>query len=603
MPAADSSRWTDSAAVEGAGNARDSAGHYLRTLFGGSAVLDHEILGEDEVRELCRRVQAGYYEATVDAADRDVATGGGGPPRIEETGPADGSGSAGADVLSRIGMISDRGAIEALWKVVGHNLRLVRWVGDSFSVPAHGRLSRDDLYSSALIGLIRSILRYDPQKKFSTYAICCMKAEVKDAFRRHCSAAHIPKNAQAGRTRADPELINNAKKATLELDLSGGCGPHLEDHAPEYRLAEGLRSADEGADTEEEALAAIEEDSVGQAYSMIGEHERELLALHLGLPDSPLADSGELRVRDIMRHTGLSHQAIRHRLDVAMRQIRDRMEEIDSSAVPVICGPAPGESLSGGPSASEPLDTGEPAGAGAGRLVGRAPANPRLPRVGVLADAASATGPRPYCLRCGYEKGEYNRNSGLCTSCRNLYNVVYGKVRGEWERIQADLQELRRQPGCGDLRSAKESAAAKLPLYPLNCLALSKSVVEASALIECYPYVGEYLAGLDDDQCVYLGSERLLASAWPGAERSLSRALRNLSAAGSITVLSRPHGIGSNAPPDVYLVNEAYAQPVIGRSGGGRDSAPAAALAGRRIAATDPSSPTRKGVTRAKEMH
>lgn len=71
-------------------------------------------------------------------------------------------------------------------KLVLNYISLVRSVMKSISIPANSILTRDDLISSGIIGLIDAIEKYDPNRgvKFETYAVQRIKGAILDELRK-----------------------------------------------------------------------------------------------------------------------------------------------------------------------------------------------------------------------------------------------------------------------------------------------------------------------------------------------------------------------------------------------------------------------------------
>ncbi|MFF4011709.1 SigB/SigF/SigG family RNA polymerase sigma factor [Streptomyces sp. NPDC001717] len=112
------------------------------------------------------------------------------------------------------------------------NLSLVRFAARSFrSRAVGGGLDMDDIVQVGIIGLIKAIDRYDPEREveFSTLALPYITGEIKRYFRDTTWAVHVPRRLQELRTelaKAQEALTNvlgrapTVKEVSEHLDLS-----------------------------------------------------------------------------------------------------------------------------------------------------------------------------------------------------------------------------------------------------------------------------------------------------------------------------------------------------------------------------------------------
>ncbi|TDU74014.1 SigB/SigF/SigG family RNA polymerase sigma factor [Streptomyces sp. KS 21] len=171
-------------------------------------------------------------DGTTGAPPQDVAL-----PEVRnprETSPAD------ARELSKLFFARLRGLEEGTREyqyarntLIEMNLSLVQFAARRFRARAHGGgLDIDDIIQVGIIGLIKAIDRYEPEREveFSTLALPYITGEIKRYFRDTTWAVHVPRRLQ--------ELRSELAKAQETLTDVLGRAPTVREVAQHLELTE-----------------------------------------------------------------------------------------------------------------------------------------------------------------------------------------------------------------------------------------------------------------------------------------------------------------------------------------------------------------------------
>jgi RNA polymerase sigma-B factor len=179
---------------------------------------------------------------------------------------------------------------------------------------ARGREPLEDLFQVALLGLIKAIDRYDPDRgrAFTSFAVPTILGELKRHFRDTTWPVHIPHSVH--------DLAMRVRKASVELTQRLGREPSSSE------LAAAVQSGEEDLALALNALAAYEVASLEAPQPAAARHRTSTVA---GSEDDGLSRS-ELRADVGALLEGLpagQRQMLRLRYeeDLTQRQIGDRL--------------------------------------------------------------------------------------------------------------------------------------------------------------------------------------------------------------------------------------------------------------------------------------
>lgn len=220
---------------------------------------------------------------------------------------------------------------------------LARHVVDRLNVPERGGITRDDLVSHALIGLMDAVERFDPARgiRFETFALPRVRGEVADMLRRmdwaprsvrrqesEIRAAMARLEAALGRPATDEELADELKMEPDRLrdalaDVSQSCIFSLDDalrESADGALTVASLLEDRGTPSPGESAEAAERaDILAKAIGRLPERERLVVALYY-YEDLTLKEIGavlevtearvsQLHTRAVLRLNGMLQRA------------------------------------------------------------------------------------------------------------------------------------------------------------------------------------------------------------------------------------------------------------------------------------------------------
>lgn len=248
---------------------------------------------------------------------------------------------------------SEKKAIEDLWKkyretgradyrdeLISHYLYLVKYVVGRLGAGLPAYIKLDDLYSSGVTGLIKSIEKYDSSRnsKFESYAVLLIKGAIIDEMREldwiprsvhqkanQIACAQQKLQQELGREPTDEELSSHMGLTEEELDnlllrvrpaifipLNGETSNHDEDHAP---LSE--RLADVKAETSFQIANKNEcANILANAIDELPDQERKVLTYYY---------YDELMLKEIGKIMGLSESRISQIHTKALLKLKGRL--------------------------------------------------------------------------------------------------------------------------------------------------------------------------------------------------------------------------------------------------------------------------------------
>lgn len=252
---------------------------------------------------------------------------------------------------------------DALWKEYGRTKRpearealitryipLARYVVERLNAPDHGCVTRDDLISHAIMGLIDALERFDPSRgvKFETYAVPRIRGSVADMLRRmdwvprtvrrmetSVRAAYARLEAVLGRPATDEEI---ADELGLTLEAFQDVLADLSQTAV-FSLDEALQAGfGQSADT----LVSLVEDENGPCPSAVAEAEERtrILADAIGrLPERERLIIGlyyyeELTLKEIGRVLDVTEARVSQLHTRAILRLNGILQRMQ----PVLCG-------------------------------------------------------------------------------------------------------------------------------------------------------------------------------------------------------------------------------------------------------------------------
>jgi RNA polymerase sigma-B factor len=188
------------------------------------------------------------------------------------TGATDGA-------LARFAEYQRSGSRELRNQLVEDHMRLADFLARRF---AHRGEPVDDLRQVALVGLVKAVERFDPERglQFSSFATPTIVGELKRHFRDRCWAVRVPRRVQELHLQLDSTV------ATLSQELGRAPTP------TEIAARAGVRDEDVLESMEAGSLYRLSSIDAGRAD---GESSPSGVAANLGAAD-PNVDSVETRV-------------------------------------------------------------------------------------------------------------------------------------------------------------------------------------------------------------------------------------------------------------------------------------------------------------------
>jgi RNA polymerase sigma-B factor len=242
------------------------------------------------------------------------------------------------EALRRIAALPDGPEKEALREQV-----VVAWMPMSERLAGrfrHRGETTEDLRQVAALGLVKAVLRYDPERgsAFESFAVPTIVGEVKRHFRDHLWGVHVPRRVQELRSRV----------RTVRLELTGvlGRNPTVAEIAAHARMSEedvliamealdsfapaSLDSATPGAEgrtfldtlgAEDPCLdSVVDRVAVAPRLRELPSRERQILYLRF------FRDMTQSQIADQL---GLSQMHVSRLITRTCRRLRDEVEQVE----------------------------------------------------------------------------------------------------------------------------------------------------------------------------------------------------------------------------------------------------------------------------------
>lgn len=198
----------------------------------------------------------------------------------------------------------------------------------------------EDLHQVALLGLLKSVERFDPERgvSFPTFAMPTVLGELRRHFRDTTWAVHVPRRAKelftevqvvrerlAGELRRPPTLAELA----AALGTSEDVATQALEAANAYRTSSLAPPPGAEGPTPENMLLGMEDDrllslcdhvALRDLVARLPQRQQQILALRF---------SGDLRQRDIAERLGISQVHVSRLLRDALSRLRDALDEGD----------------------------------------------------------------------------------------------------------------------------------------------------------------------------------------------------------------------------------------------------------------------------------
>ena len=175
-------------------------------------------------------------------------------------------------------LLEERGNSECKERLILHNLKLVYWVIRRY-YSKDPRLEEDDLFQEGVIGLVKAIERYDPEKgKFGNFAVWDIRGSINRALENKADVIRIPSYLRQKLTKL------NKITHSLELEL--------------YREPTSLEIASKMGISESEVrnLQTITKEPISLQYPLNTDGENLTLEDNIEDPSSPGYEEVEDRI-------------------------------------------------------------------------------------------------------------------------------------------------------------------------------------------------------------------------------------------------------------------------------------------------------------------
>lgn len=167
----------------------------------------------------------------------------------------------------------------AIEKIIIHNLRLVNWVAKKYYRPGKNEL--DDLFQQGVLGLMKAIKGYDPNKgKFSNYAVWWIKQSITRDIDDNSRIIRVPAymNQQVKKLiEVKNKLYQELGRKPTEKEISKAANLELKEVTKIINASKQPRSLDEviGGEDEDRTLGDIIQDETEPTIEEVVE-EREI---------------------------------------------------------------------------------------------------------------------------------------------------------------------------------------------------------------------------------------------------------------------------------------------------------------------------------------
>lgn len=175
-------------------------------------------------------------------------------------------------------LLNERGNPDVKEKLILHNLKLIYWVIRRY-YSKETRLEEDDLFQEGVIGLIKAIERYDPDKgTFGNFAVWDIRGSINRALENKANVIRIPSHLRQELSKLNEVTYN------LEIEL--------------YREPTSLEIASKMGISKSEVLKlqSITKEPISLNYPLNTDGENLTLEDNIEDPSSPGYEEAEDRV-------------------------------------------------------------------------------------------------------------------------------------------------------------------------------------------------------------------------------------------------------------------------------------------------------------------
>ena len=216
------------------------------------------------------------------------------------------------------------------------HLSLVRFIVNRLPAELRANVDREDLISTGVVGLIKAVDRFDPQRgvKFETYASCLIRGEIMESLRAQDTAWRSLRRRGRELARLTSELGFQLGRCPQPSEIAEAMGLALHEYhtilrqleiTSEVSLEESMErnpQVEQGELTTPDGSTALLSDPallferqsflelITQGVGMLPEREQAVLALYYG-DDMKLREIGELFGITESRVCQLHAQALR----------------------------------------------------------------------------------------------------------------------------------------------------------------------------------------------------------------------------------------------------------------------------------------------------
>lgn len=229
-------------------------------------------------------------------------------------------------------------------QLINANVDLVRCIVARMAVELPGSLDREDLVSTGLVGLIKAVDRFDPQRgvKFETYASCLIRGEIMESLRERDPASRSLRKRIREMHRVTTELSARLQRSPRPDEVAEAMGMTLSEYQTfQHRLrstdvvsleesiesdpqveARARLAEEPAAFRQDDPVAALEHKEflqmIGDGLDSLPEREQVILALYYGQ---------ELTLKEIGNVFGITESRVCQLHAQALRRLRAAMQK------------------------------------------------------------------------------------------------------------------------------------------------------------------------------------------------------------------------------------------------------------------------------------
>ncbi len=237
---------------------------------------------------------------------------------------------------------------ELLEKIVEKYLNIVHYLAHKLVVYTSNSLTRDDLYSAGIIGLLEAIKRFDIEKglEFQTYATIRIRGAIIDEIRR---IDWVPRSVRQKSKKIDAAihaLFNKTGRMPSDYEIAEELEISIEEY---YKITDNLgplflssldASIASGGDSEILKIRDIVQDESEESFGSLMMHKklRKQIIKAIGqLPDKEklvisLYYYEELNLKEIGMVLGVSESRVSQIHSSAILKLRHSLQNFDYSA-------------------------------------------------------------------------------------------------------------------------------------------------------------------------------------------------------------------------------------------------------------------------------